>query len=450
MPDKAQRVIGGIYRIGQVITSGGMLTTCTAYNRNTNDIVGFFVIEFPPALPVQHVRQLLQPLERYQALHSPHVIRVHDWGIDGSRVYIVTDPPHGVTLRHVQDTEDIDLKRALDLSRQLTQGLKALHECEVMGIDLRPQLITVDTGDSGDRVQIDDIGLRSLLKTMGYISGQRADDIGYLDPRYAAPEYIEGGHVGPWSDLYQVGLLIFDLVTGRPPFVGHNFAETEMMQVSCTVPRMAHYTPDVPPALQAVVDRALAKKPAERFAGADALLSALSALQLSPRAASVSSAAVIPPRNGLTREMPQVDEEPTIRDLPSRDFAATQSQLATSKPVLPTEDGVYAYLYYEKEGAEPQQFAIRQKSAVVGRTDPKRRISPDIDLSNIDPSMTVSRQYARIRFEGSRFYIEDLKSHNKTRLGELPITPLQPELLQHGDVVRLGSVRLKFQVPGMS
>ena len=63
--------------------------------------------------------------------------------------------------------------------------------------------------------------------------------------------------------------------------------------------------------------------------------------------------------------------------------------------------------------------------------------------------MTISRQHARIRYEETFFYIEDLKSRNKTRLGELTLTPLKPELLQHGDLISFGSVRLIFKIPGM-
>src|SRR5207249_2540796 len=112
-------------------------------------------------------------------------------------------------------------RRALDISRQILQGLKALHEHKVIGVDLRPQLMTIESVDPTVHAQIDDIGLRSLLKELGYVASHR-EDIGYLDPRYAAPESLESGETNRWSDLYQVGLLLFELVTGRLPFVGHN------------------------------------------------------------------------------------------------------------------------------------------------------------------------------------------------------------------------------------
>jgi pSer/pThr/pTyr-binding forkhead associated (FHA) protein len=118
-------------------------------------------------------------------------------------------------------------------------------------------------------------------------------------------------------------------------------------------------------------------------------------------------------------------------------------------PAVPEEEGVYAYLYYEKEGEETRRFAIKEHYVIVGRVDPKRGLTPEIDLTPVDARMTVSRQHARIHFEKTFFYIEDLKSRNKTRLGELTLTPLKAELLQHGDVLHFGSVRMVFRVPGM-
>jgi pSer/pThr/pTyr-binding forkhead associated (FHA) protein len=83
----------------------------------------------------------------------------------------------------------------------------------------------------------------------------------------------------------------------------------------------------------------------------------------------------------------------------------------------------------------------------VGRIDPKHGVIPDIDLSQFDTKMTVSRQHARIRYEENFFSIEDLKSRNKTRLKDEPLDPFKTELLQHGDVICFGRVRMRFEVP---
>jgi pSer/pThr/pTyr-binding forkhead associated (FHA) protein len=109
------------------------------------------------------------------------------------------------------------------------------------------------------------------------------------------------------------------------------------------------------------------------------------------------------------------------------------------------ESEAYAYLYYG-EGKEARRFAIKDNYVIVGRVDPKRGLKPEIDLTPIDPKMTVSRQHARISFEKTFFSIEDLKSRNKTRLGKLTLTPLKAELLKDGDVLHFGSVRVIFKV----
>lgn len=447
MSQRDTKIIGSVYRIGQVVATKGIVTTCTAYNRNTNDVVGLFIIEVPPVFHPQTVQQVLHPLAQRQAVQSQHILPVLDWGLDGSRAYIATAPPRGTTLRYVLDHEDIDFQRMIDLSQQIVGGLKALHTRGIAGIDLRPHLITISTTGIEDRVQLDDVGLRIILSGFGYTNNHQDDDYGSLDPRYAPPEYLMGGQVGVWSDIYQVGLLLFEMATGRLPFVGRNTAETGVMQNNTPIPRMNSFKHDIPIALQTIVDGALAKNPAQRYVNVDTLLKALEEIRFPQKSSRPLQTTQGNPlvQAGSTREMPPLQNEITAH-------TPTDAQANTNIPVrgVPSKDGIYAYLSHEKDGVETVALPITEKNIVVGRLDPKRGVSPDIDLSEIDPRMTVSRQHARIRFEESFFYIEDLKSRNKTRLGELTLTPLHAELLQHGDVVRFGSVQLIFKIPGMS
>ena len=451
MSQRDAKLIGGVYRVAQVLTATGLCTHCTAYNHNTNDVVGLFIVEVPPIIHPRMAQQLLQPLQQRQAVRSRHILHVHDWGVDGSRVYIATDPPRGVTLRHVLDNENIDLQRTVDLSRQIVQGLKTLHERGIAGIDLRPQLVTIDTIGVTDRVQLDDVGLRVLLSGLGAMNSHQNNDVGSLDPRYAPPEYIIGGHVGPWSDTYQVGLLLFEMTTGRLPFVGQNTAETGIMQSNNPAPRMTNFKYDTSLALQEVVERALAKDPAQRFNSADALLSALDSVPIprlpSHELRSTQGMAVVRPGIGATTEMP-----PLPHEVPFPPSLMVQATTEKNVPVhsVPSSEGVYAYLCLEQDGIETQRLSVTQANVVIGRIDPKNGFSPDIDISKLDLRMTVSRQHARIRFEENFFYIEDLKSRNKTRLGGLILTPLHAELLQHNDMLRFGSVQLIFKVVGMT
>ena len=277
---KNPRLIGGVYQVGQAILIDPILTTYTAYNRNTSDVVGLQVFELPQTFEVESALRLLESLGRRRLVQSPHVIHVYDWGIDGSRAYIATDPPRGISLRQVLDSETIGLQRAVEMAKQMARGLLALQAQSIENTDMRPQLITVDMVGDTDRLQLDDVGLRLLLKQVGYIYNQQNDDIGFFDPRYVPSESIQGGQIGPWSDVYQIGLLLFELITGRVPFVGRTSAETSTLQCTAPIPRMKQFREETPQVLQDLVDRALAKEPVQRFLDVETLLRALETLPI--------------------------------------------------------------------------------------------------------------------------------------------------------------------------
>ncbi len=444
MQQQNPHMFGGYYQVGQVISTGPLLTVYTAYHHYNSDRVGLYVVQLPPTMDEESAERLLKVFEQRRQVNSPHAIHVYDWGVDDASVFIATDPPLGLTLRHVLDTENLEIERALDLARQMARGLVALQSHGIVNIDMRPQLVTVEMVGENYRAQFDDIGLRLLLKQFGYMNSQRGGDIGYLDPRYAAPESIQNGPIGAWSDVYQLGLLIFETITNRLPFVGRTPAETEVMQCQNPAPPMSQFKPETPRVLQDLLDRALAKNPAQRFPNAVALLQALESLPLAGK-----SPLSLASNGDDSGELP--DDAETAQDGGAVDEEGTILRLPPLNPSFDTEEeGALAYLYFEpeEEGGVPRRFTIKSNYVIVGRVDPKRGVTPEVDLSAIDSQMTVSRQHARIRHEKSAFTIEDLKSRNKTRLRGLTLTPLKTEQLHDGDVVHFGSVRLVFKVAG--
>lgn len=462
MVQRSSRLIAGIYHVGQVLSSGPLLTTYTAYNRNTSDVVGLQVVALPAGYNPSVAQQLLASLDRRRALQSPHVIRVHDWGVYEGWAYIATDPPRGVTLNQLEASEHIDLVRALDLASQATRGVAVLQTQGIIDTDLRPQMLTVDTVGLNDRVQVDDVGLRLLYRQLGYVQGLNMYDIGYLDQRYLAPESIYQGTISSASDVYQLGILLFELVTGRPPFVGRTPAETGIMQHSSPVPRMTQFKHNTPPELQAIVERALAKDPMQRYPHAVAMLVALDSVPRPSSPVNVGNPSGVAfqatPKQGLsaynkgnalTTEMAGVSRDTSLDPEATlvEEKQKVQRLPGTNTLVSPGSQ-IYAYLDFEQADAETQHLAITDPYVIVGRIDPKHGLIPDIDLTPLDTQATVSRQHARIRFERTFFYLEDLKSRNKTRLGHLVLTPLKPELIQHGDEIWFGSLKMTFRVPG--
>ena len=146
----------------------------------------------------------------------------------------------------------------------------------------------------------------------------------------------------------------------------------------------------------------------------------------------------------------QVSSKPST----DQELAAGEQTLLRPKlsmgPVAPESAKIYAVLDIQQNEQVVQRIAIKENPVVVGRADPKRGTTPEIDLTQFDPLSTVSRQHARIHLENDRFSLEDLKSRNKTRLGELTLAPHKPEVLQNGDVVSFGSVKATFRLLGTS
>ncbi len=151
-----------------------------------------------------------------------------------------------------------------------------------------------------------------------------------------------------------------------------------------------------------------------------------------------------------------VGEETVRRPRPSTDQEAAvgeetilRSQLSMGL-VAPESAKPHAFLDIQQNEQVAQRIAISKNVVIVGRADPKRGITPEIDLTQFDPSSTVSRRHAQIRLEKNSFYIEDLESRNKTRLGELTLTPNKRELIKDGDVVSFGGVKATFHLLGAS
>ncbi|HEX6479726.1 MAG TPA: FHA domain-containing protein [Ktedonobacteraceae bacterium] len=169
----------------------------------------------------------------------------------------------------------------------------------------------------------------------------------------------------------------------------------------------------------------------------------------------VGEQTILRPKPSTDQEL-AVGEQTIFRPRPGTDQDLAVGEQTIIRPkirigqVAPESAKIYAFLDIQQNEQVVQRIAIKEDSVVVGRVDPKRGITPEVDLAPFDTSSTVSRQHARIRLEKTSFYIEDLNSRNKTRLGELTLTPLKPELLQNGDMVNFGSVRATFRLLGTS
>lgn len=276
-------VITGRYRITAPIAAGAM----GMVYRGERTALGR-----PVAIKFLHAAIASDPIARARfegearaasQMNHPNVVGVIDCGLHRGVPFVVMELVHGRTLRELLDTGPICTSRALRIAHQILAGLAHAHAHGVIHRDLKPENILVRSDAMGEHAQIADFGLAKRLDAIS-ISLDQAGELAIGTPSYMSPEQTLGAPVDARSDLYAVGVLLFELLADRKPFHSPYMFETLRMHREAPVPSIADVAPDrhVPPELEGVVRRALAKRPEDRFRSAgdfavaldDALVSA--------------------------------------------------------------------------------------------------------------------------------------------------------------------------------
>jgi serine/threonine protein kinase len=452
------RIINSLYRLGPALISGTVATLFSATYLATNDPVALLLVRPPAKGNHEHAQQLLQSARTLMTLLHPHLLHLHEAGIHQDAYFLITDL-RGRPLRELLNQEALALGRALEITRQLTQGIAALHSRQIAGLDLRPERISIETAGNYDTALVADIGLRGFLQALGFDEQESAGTpLLQIDPRYAAPEQLQPGSISPATDVYTLGLVLFEMIAGRLPFIGRSAAETRLLQLSQPVPNLRPLRGEALPELQGLVEQALSKHPSLRFPDMPSFGAAIESLQerLPQRASSAGR---------MASPLPTFRTEPLERikgSAASASSARTQSSSAAQAASAIASDESITQL--KDDDPEVQTLRIPGRArlllgkserkkvipiahfpAILGRADPRRQQKPDIDLAPYDTKRSISRLHARIWYEGGLFYIEDLGSVNKTMLGELELTPYERQLLRRHDSIKLGLLHIIFE-----
>ncbi len=210
-------------------------------------------------------------------LSHPNVVTVHDYGeTEHGDLYMAMEYIDGLTLAEVIANEGaLRLERVLGIAIQITRGLREAHSKGVIHRDLKAgNVMLIRADDDTDLAKILDFGLVKLnarpeTQSFGTSTGQDLTRAGALlgSPIYMSPEQIRGDDIGPGSDIYALGVLMFEMATGKPPFHGATSVDTVYAHLNHAPPSFAEIAPDdaVYPELEAVVMRCLAKDAGERF-----------------------------------------------------------------------------------------------------------------------------------------------------------------------------------------
>jgi serine/threonine protein kinase len=262
------KVVKDTYRIYDEIGQGSVATVYLAKDLERNRVVALKIIQPELAEESQFARRFRREAKLLARLDSPHVIKVLDYGEEEGIAFIVLEYVEGRTLATILEEEGaLEVEWALSLARQVAQGLVHANEAGIVHRDIRPANIMV--APSG-LVKIMDFGIAkgtdlSRLTATGILGS----------PHYLSPEQAGGEEVDIRSDIYSLGVTLFEMLTGQRPYEADNAVDIVLKHLQEPVPSLRQFDEGIPVQVDKLVQKCLAKDPEERFQTPGELMEAI-------------------------------------------------------------------------------------------------------------------------------------------------------------------------------
>ncbi|GMR11158.1 MAG: hypothetical protein BMS9Abin28_1984 [Anaerolineae bacterium] len=259
-----KELIGGRYQVLQQIGAGGMAIVYLTRDLNLQRQVAVKQLRRNFADDAEFRVRFLQEARAAANLVHPNIVTIYDFGRDPQDIYIVMEYVEGTDLKTLLRRRSPMLQpEAVRLMLQICEGVGYAHRAGLVHCDLKPHNILVS---NAERIKITDFGISRALST---ISPDEQLDVVWGSPQYFSPEQAAGTAPSPASDVYSLGVILYEMLTGRLPFEAADMdLLAELHQVAPVVPPST-YDPSIPPELDQILAKVLSKEPSARYRTAD-------------------------------------------------------------------------------------------------------------------------------------------------------------------------------------
>ena len=284
------------YKIHSQIGSGGMGEVYLATDTLLDRKVALKLLPSEATSDQSRVRRFLQEAKAASSLNHPHIITIHEVGSTNSTYFIAMEFIDGVSLRKAINSGQFEIERIIEIATQVALALTAAHEVNIIHRDIKPENIMMR--DDGF-VKVLDFGLAKLLQ-QGIIEHEAstllntADGIVLGTLSYMSPEQARGQEVDARTDVWSLGVVLYEMVSGRRPFEGTNRSDVLASLLDREPAPLARYSPSVPADLDRIIRKTLAKDPNERYQTARGLLVDLKTLNHDLQRQKLASEVVTP------------------------------------------------------------------------------------------------------------------------------------------------------------
>jgi serine/threonine protein kinase len=423
------------YEIIDAIGLGGMSSVFRAIDHSSGRTVALKLMHHKLAHNPEFRGRFLEMGKAIAALNHPNIVHVYEAAATDDLLYMTMTYYECTSLRtrlneYYQLGQFADLREVVSLCRQVAQALHYAHEHGIIHRDLKPDNVLVKTSETtvpGIRAILTDFGLAQRIDT----GDAQAGGIEILGtPAYMSPEQARGLLLDGRSDVYALGIMLYELVTGQQPFPAASVNEMILMQTQGEPLKVQQLRPSVPPSLVSIILRAIRKNPDERYESAAEIGRELEALEKSIRQLEAETIRIFPPIPAR-RPAPTVSGAATIFDaMPVLDH-----------PVLPVDlmsSGTDDLILITPPEGDSRTVSLDASMLSVGR-DAKN------DLVLPDP--LISRRHLSIeRLPDGRLAVTDLGSQNGTYFNDIRLAKNTTAVWGDGQSVKIGSTWMTLRL----
>ncbi|MBM6774419.1 Stk1 family PASTA domain-containing Ser/Thr kinase [Olsenella profusa] len=321
-------VLGGRYQVQDKIGAGGMATVYRGLDEVLGRTVAIKTMLPQYANDPSFAARFKQEAQAAAALQSPYIVSVYDWGKDADTYYIVMEYLRGTDLKSgIRKHGALDCKKVAQIGSQIAQALSVAHKHDIIHRDIKPQNIMVQPDGN---IKVMDFGIARAKN-----SHLTQDNSVLGTAHYVSPEQTQGKELGPTTDIYSLGIVMYEAATGQVPFQGDDAITVALKQVNEQPKPPSQLNPNVDPSLESIILKCMQKNPADRFQTADELYRTLRDYLAGRMQAVNSATAMLPaqPTNKLDRggakaggtaAMPRVDRAGHYRGQSATEQAAEQ------------------------------------------------------------------------------------------------------------------------------
>ncbi|MBN1177870.1 MAG: Stk1 family PASTA domain-containing Ser/Thr kinase [Anaerolineae bacterium] len=253
------------YRLVELVGSGGMAVVYKGMDTLLHRPVAIKILREAYAEDATFLGRFQQEARSAARLDHPNVVTVYDVGQDGNRHYIIMEYVDGEDLKTLIRREGrLGVERAVNIAMQIAAGVGHAHQAGIIHCDVKPQNVLLT---SDGRVKVTDFGIARALSE----SGLTDSDVVWGSPLYFSPEQAAGERPTPASDVYSIGVVLYEMLAGAPPFQAEKATALALMHIREDPPLLSVHTHHVPPQLEWIVRKVLAKEPSARYRTANQL-----------------------------------------------------------------------------------------------------------------------------------------------------------------------------------